>query len=194
MGITETGLCRCHNPSLTEEQVSRFDLRQFLIYAGANVHPIVFYRLAGDPSFEWLHADHSPYPVYTAFQNLMNDIKAISGQTHTKTPTRTLPTIISYNGGYPLAVVVLEGSRSGDIIDSFAVYTWQRSYTSGKWTSLPSPAKAKVGMQVPPGLAVVAVKDTVTLSLVPYKVKGQTVFYPVEDNPIELMLVPAHVH
>jgi hypothetical protein len=190
LGITETGLGRSSNGGVTEEQMSRFDLRQFLVFAGSDVHPIVFYRLTGDKTFEWLHPDHSPYPVYTAFQGLMKDLGTIANAPPVPFSVTTLPTIGSYAGTYPLAMAIFVGSRIGDSMDSFAVYTWQRSYSSGRWIALPSPSVAQVSMYIPKGLTVEKVVNTVTSSALHFNVDDNLLVYPVTDDPVEIMLVP----
>ena len=191
LGITETGLCRCNNPIITEEQVSRFDLRQFLIFAASDVHPIVFYRLAGDKSYEWLHSDHSPYPVYNSFRSLMKDLSAIAAPPVASLDPSNLPKIDAYSGAYPLAVAVFVGGRSGDKLNSLVVYTWQRTYSSGKWVALASPAAAEVSMHIPIGHRVAGITDTVTLTPVRFNIQGRILKYPVTDDPVEIMLLPA---
>ena len=191
IGITETGLCRCNNPAVSETAVTRFDIRQFLAFAGDGVHPIVFYRLAGDPPFAWMRPDHSPFPVYTAFQNLMSDIALIAHPPVTSSPACMVPRITSYSGTYPIAVTTLVGAQEGARADSFLVYTWQRSYTSGQWYTLASPENANLSMLIPGGLKVESVKDTVTSTSVAFRVNGRTLTYPVADNPVEVLLAPA---
>lgn len=191
IGITETGICRrCGGAVATETQVSRFNLRQFLVFSGSDVHPILFYRLAQDPQFEWLHQDHSPYPVYVAFQSLMTDIGKIAADPVSSYPSCSLPKVSSYAGEYPLADVNLVGSRPGDKANSQLLFTWQRSYSSGKWLSLQSPTPAELSLMIPEGLKVASVKDVVALSQIEYRVSGRLVTYRVADNPIEVTLIP----
>lgn len=190
IGITETGICRC-NPNVSETELTRFNLRQFLVFAGAGVHPIVFYRLAGDPVFAWLRPDHTPLPVYTAFRNLMSDIALIAHPPVSSSSACTVPQVTSYSGTYPIAAATLVGSQEGAKANSFLVYTWQRSYTSGTWYSLESPKNANLSMLLPVGLKVGSVKDMVTSLPVAFRVTGRTLSYPVADNPVEVLLMPA---
>lgn len=190
LGITETGICRCSKPSPSEDQISRFDLRQFLVFAGSGVHPIVFYRLQ-DPGFGWLRADHSPYPVYTAFKNVMADMETIARPPVAAYPACTIPRVESYAGQYPLAAAILVGSRAGDRANSVLMYTWQRSYSAGAWLSLASPAEGNVSIVVPVGLRVMSVKDTVSSSAIPFRVNEGLLSYRVADNPVQIMMMPA---
>jgi hypothetical protein len=193
LGITETGLARGGTSAATEEQITRFDLRQFLVFAGSNVHPILFYRLAGDPPYEWLHEDHSPYPVYMAFQNLMQTIGYIAHTPMSPFPQCALPTVHDYAGAYPLALTIFTGaSDEGGKRSSLLLYTWQRTYSSGRWTALPSPSLTNLSLNIPPGLTVRTVRDTVGNTPVLYSLRGNTLTYPVADNPVEVLLTPAN--
>ena len=189
IGITETGFCRCNLP-VSESVVTRYDLRQFLVFAGSGVHPILFYRLAGDPPFAWLRPDHSPFQVYTAFQNMMSDIATIAHPANPATPPCTMPQVTSYSGTYPIAATTLVGAQEEAKVNSFLIYTWQRSYTSKNWSSLASPDYANLSMTIPKGLKVGTVKDVVTSQPVAYKVSGHTLSYLVADSPIEVLLTP----
>ena len=190
IGITETNVCRCGNPIPTETQITRFDVRQFLVYSGSNVHPILFYRLAGNQDYEWLHSDHTPYPVFTAFQKLMADIQTIASPPIEAYQTCVVPGVDMYLGSYPLATVALVGSRQGDRANSYLLYTWQRSYSSGKWVALSSPAPENVTAHFPSTMKVVSVIDTVSGSPVLYHINGYTVTYPVTDDPVQILFSP----
>jgi hypothetical protein len=188
--ITETGICRCDSPTPTETQVSRWNLRQFIGFQALGVTPIMFYRMGGDTNWEWLHSDHSPYPVYTAFQNLMTDIGTVASSPVAPYSPCMMPRVSSYTGYYPLATATLVGSQAGNEANSLLYYTWQRSYASN-WLSNASPSAVNVSVVVPAGLTVSFVKNLTTAGAVSYTFSSQTLTYPVTDDPVEALLVPA---
>ncbi len=191
LSITETGICRC-SQAVSEAQVTRFDIRQFLTFSGLGVHPILFYRLAGDRSFEWLHSDHSPYPVYSAFTELMKRVGLLASPPVSGKNASSAPKVSSFSGTYPLATVSFTGRLHGDEVESQLLYTWQRSYSLEKWLDVPSPPPAKVAVSFSKALKVVSVRDTVTLTPVLYKSDGNILSYFVSDNPIEVLFAPLH--
>jgi hypothetical protein len=69
-------------------------------------------------------------------------------------------------------------------------YAWQRSYGSS-WLSTSSPSAVNVSVVVPAGLTVSFVKNLTTAGAVSYTFSSQTLTYPVTDDPVEALLVPA---
>lgn len=187
--ITETGLCRCSSPTPSETQVSRFDLREFLMFQSLGVSPIMFYRMYGDTNFQWMSSQGNPLPVYTAFQNLMADVGSIASTPVAPYSPCMMPRVSSFTGYYPLATASFVGSQSGNRANSILYYTWQRTYGT-TWTSVASPTAVNVSVVVPAGLTVSSVKDMVTAATVSYTFSSQTLTYPVADDPIEVLLVP----
>jgi hypothetical protein len=200
--ITETGLCRSCNKVTTEEQVARFNVRQFIGFEGLGVSPIMFYRLAEKPKdgFGWIDWDsHQPLPVFNAMKGLMADVAAISG---TPAASCALPTVNSYKGEYPLATVAFAGTKTGDQSNSVLLFTWQRSYTTPRekpWVEMASPAAVPVEVGIPKGMELLGVKDVVTGMKVPYRFHSsgtgnsatpQTVTYDVADDPVEVWVQP----
>lgn len=190
LNITESGIQRSVSPTPTEAQISRWTLRQFLTFQGAGVTPVMFYRLAGDQNFAWFQSQGNPYPVYTAFQNLMSDIGTIASSPVAPYAACMMPRVSSYTGYYPLATAMFVGSQSGNKANSILYYTWQRSYSAGNWVSLASPASVNVSVVVPTGMTVSAVKDTVTAGSVSFTFTSGTLTYAVADDPVEALLVP----
>jgi hypothetical protein len=189
--ITETGTCRCNSPAPTETQITRFNLRQFLGFQALGVTPIMFYRLYGDANWEWFQNSTTPYPVYTAFKNLMADIGTIANSPVAPYSPCMMPRVSSYGpGSFPLSSVTFVGSQAGNKANSLLYYTWQRSYGSN-WNSVASPSAVNVSVVVPPGLTVLFVKNLTTAGAVSYNFSSQTLTYPVTDDPVEVLLVPA---
>lgn len=186
--ISETGICRsCTGAS--ETQVSRFDLRVFLSMQALGVSPVMFYRMSEDTDYEWVNANQTPYPVYTAFQGLMSDFEQIAQTPVTACPGCATPSVSSYKGYYPLATATFVGARAGDSANSILYFTWQRSYGTN-WTALASPAAVSVSISVPSAMTVSSVKDVVTGSSVTFTFSGGSLVYEVADDPIEVLLTP----
>jgi hypothetical protein len=188
--ITETGTCRCNSPTPTETQISRFNLRQFLGFQALGVTPIMFYRLYGDSNWQWFTNSTTPLPVYTAFENLMTDIGTVASSPVAPYSPCMMPRVSSYTGYYPLATATLVGSLAGNKANSLLYYTWQRSYGSN-WNSTASPSAVNVSVVVPTGLTVSFVKNLTTAGAVSYTFSSNTLTYPVTDDPVEALLVPA---
>jgi Bacterial Ig-like domain (group 3)/MBG domain (YGX type) len=186
--VTESGICRSCTGA-TETQVTRFDTRVFLAMQALGVSPVMFYRMSGETDWEWVAADQTPFPVYTAFKSLMTDIGTISQPPVSACPACSVPTVSSYKGYYPLATATLVGSRAGDSANSILYYTWQRSYGT-KWTAVASPAAVPVTVSVPAGMTVTSVKDVVTSSAVTFTSSAGILSYQVADDPIEVLLTP----
>jgi hypothetical protein len=188
--ITETGTCRCNSPAPTETQVTRFNLRQFLGFQALGVTPIMFYRLYGDTNWEWFQSQGNPYPVYTAFQNLMTDIGTIASSPVAPYSPCMMPRVSSYGPGYfPLASFTFVGSQAGNKANSLLYYAYQRSYGS-IWNSTASPSAVNVSVVVPTGLTVSFVKNLTTSAAVSYTFSSQTLTYAVTDDPVEALLIP----
>ncbi len=200
--ITETGLCRSCNKVTTEEQVARFNVRQFVGFEGLGVSPIMFYRLAEKPKdgFGWVDFEtHQPLPVFQAFQGLMADVAAIAGPA---AATCAVPQVTAYKGTYPLATVAFVGTKTGDSSNSVLLFTWQRSYTTPRekpWVEMAGPAAVPVEVGIPQGMELVGVKDAVTGMKVAYhfhssreskKGTAQSVTYEVADDPVEVWVQP----
>ncbi len=191
--ITETGFA---GASGDDAHKARFIMRQFLGYQAAGVTPIQFYRLFDtsplnvgfvDPTAS-ADGTHSPLPAYTAIAGLMSDLATIKLGPY---PAQSLPTVLpSYTGTYPLDTVSLVGSRPGDTANSVLFAVWQRSFTSGTWATLASPAPAPVTIQIPAPLSVVAVRNLDTRAAVPFTASGQQITVNVSDDPIEVLLEP----
>jgi hypothetical protein len=189
--ITETGTCRCNSPVPTETQITRFNLRQFLGFQALGVTPIMFYRLYGDANWQWFQNSTTPYPVYTAFKNLMADIGTIAHSPVAPYSPCMMPRVTSYGPGYfPLSSVTFVGSHAGNKANSLLFYTWQRSYGSN-WNSVASPSAVNVSVAIPRGLTVSFVKNLTTAAAVSYNFTSQTLTYPVTDDPVEVLLAPA---
>jgi hypothetical protein len=187
--VTEAGICR-RCTGATETQVTRFNMRVFLAMQALGVSPVMFYRMSGDPDWEWVNADQTPYPVYTAFKALMADIGTIAQAPVNACPPCSVPTVSSYKGYFPLATATFVGARPGDSANSILYYTWQRTY-GYTWRAVPSPATVPVSVVVPSGMTVTSVKDMVTSTNVAYTFSAGTLIYPVTDDPIEVLLTPA---
>jgi hypothetical protein len=189
--ITETGTCRCNSPTPTETQVTRFNLRQFLGFQALGMTPIMFYRLYGDANWEWFQNSTTPYPVYTAFKNLMTDIGNIASSPVAPYSPCMMPRVSAYGPGYfPLSSFTFVGSQAGNKANSLLYYTYQRSYGSN-WNSTASPSAVNVSVVVPAGLTVSFVKNLTTGGAVSFTFSSQTLTYPVTDDPVEALLVPA---
>lgn len=192
--ITETGLCRECLPGTSEEQVTRFTLRQFIGYIGLGVSPIMFYRLADRDknNFGWVdYHTRNPLPVFVAMSALMKDVMAV-GEPPSEGANCALPHVTTYQGPYPLATVSFVGTcpaKEGE--DEVLYFTWQRSYPADRkdpWTGLPSPPAVPVVVSIPRGMQVATVKDTVTTKSVSYDAREGTISYLVADNPVEVVL------
>jgi hypothetical protein len=189
--ITETGLCRCNSPTPTETQISRWNLRQFLGFQALGVTPIMFYRMYGDANWEWFQNSTTPYPVYTAFQGLMTDIGTLASSPVAPYSPCMMPRVSAYGPGYfPLSSFTFVGSQAGNKANSLLYFTYQRSY-GGNWISTASPSAVNVSVVVPAGLTVSFVKNLTTAGAVSYTFSSQTLTYPVTDDPVEALLVPA---
>lgn len=193
--VTETGLCRCNSPTPTETQVARWNMRQFLGFQALGVTPVMFYRMYGDANWQWFSSPSSPLPVYTAFQGLMADIGTIANSPVAPYSPCMMPRVSSYTStaaGYPLMTLTVVGSQSGNKANSLLYYAWQRTNsTSPNWIATASPATINVSVVVPTGLTVSSVKDMIAGTSVSYTFTSGTLTYPVADNPIEALLVPA---
>jgi hypothetical protein len=192
--VTETGLCRQCNAGTTEEQITRFTLRQFIGFQGLGISPIMFYRLAdrNNDDFGWVsHESHQPLPVFIAMQALMSDVSAIADGSAIQA-TCHLPRVTTYEGYYPLATVTFVGSCSEtERADAVLFFTWQRTYPLKRgdpWVRLASPPAVPVEVMLPEGMHIVSVKDTVSMRPVPYKTRGTQLTYLVADNPVEVSL------
>ena len=194
-GITEMGLSRTLiSPTPKETQVTRFHLRQFLSSAGDSISPILFYRVY-DPSsqgFGFYSAQGAPYPVATALGEVMTELGSIANAPVGPYSSCMVPTVKSFRGTYPLAMVPVAGAAPGAKANSWIVYYWQRSYTGSLalWTTLPSPASSAVSIAIPAGLSVASVKDTVTSTAVSFSASGGTLTFQVADDPIEVLYSP----
>jgi hypothetical protein len=192
--ITETGLCRQCSAGTTEDQITRYDLRQFIGFQGLGISPIMFYRLAdgNKDDFGWVsYESHQPLPVFNAMRALMSDVSAISGNSAIP-GTCQLPRVTTYKGYFPLATVAFVGNcpETGKA-DAVLFFTWQRSYPekrSDSWIHVSSPPGAPVTLTLPDGMKVSSVKDTVSLTRVRYKRVGTQITYLVADNPVEVYL------
>jgi hypothetical protein len=189
--VTETGVCRtCTGVNIDETQITRFDLRDFLSSQALGLSPVLFYRMSEDSEWEWVDSStRKPFPVYTAFRNLMNDMGAVAQMPVANYSACQMPKIESYSGGYPLATASFVGAKSGYKGNSILYYTWQRTYGS-TWATVRSPSLVTVKVVVPTGTAVYSVKDAVTNSHVAYSVSKNVLSYLIADDPIEVWLNP----
>jgi hypothetical protein len=192
--ITETGLCRRCNSGTSEDQITRYDLRQFIGFQGLGISPIMFYRLAdgNKDDFGWVSQEsHQPLPVFNAMRALLSDVSAIAGESSIQA-TCHLPHVTSYKGYFPLATVAFVGSCSRtDRADAVLFFAWQRTYPLKRgdpWVRLASPPAVPVEVTLPDGMQLVSVKDTVSMRTVSYKTVGAQLTYPVADNPVEVSL------
>jgi hypothetical protein len=192
--ITETGFSGATGDDLHK---ARFVVRQFLGYQAAGVTPVQFYRLydSSADNFSFVNptanADgtHSPLPAYKAIAGLISDLAKIK-LSPVASYAANVPTVASYRGTYPLDTVAMAGARAGDKANSILFTIWQRSYTTGKWATLASPAPGVATLQIPSGLSVVAVVNLDTRTAVPYTTSGSEITLQVSDDPIEVLLEP----
>ena len=196
--ITETGACRQCSPGTTEEKVARFNLRQFIGFQGIGVSPIMFYRLADSNknNYGWIdYESHQGLPVFNAMKSLMVDVNSIQGSVSAASECPNIQ-VNSYRGYFPLATVRFAGNCASTGSGSgMMFFTWQRSYSTipstnsdNEWIDLPSPRAVPVGLTIPNGMRVVAVKNVVTAKPVVFSVRNSEVTYSVADDPIEVLL------
>jgi hypothetical protein len=196
--ITETGFSTVIEGD--ESHQARFVIRQFLGYQVDGVTPVQFYRLYDDggTGFGFLNpvanrdGTHAPLASYSAIAGLMSDLAKIGNSPVAAYPASSLASVVSYRGTYPLDTVHMVGSRAGDMANSDLMTLWQQSTTAGTWATLAPPVPAPVVVQIPTGLRVAAAVNTATRIPVPYAIKGQQITFDASDDPIELLLEPAH--
>jgi hypothetical protein len=195
--VTETGACRGCYQGTTEDQITRFNMRQFIGFEGLGVSPIIFFQLADRGkanTFGWVNYDtHAPLPVFTAFKALMTDVDGIAGE---PASLCSLPKVMSYKGFYPLSTVTFLGTRaSKDKVNSVLFFAWQRSYPApnpnSPWLKLSSPGSVMVQLAIPKGMNVVTVKNTVTRSGVSFEQNGTALNFQVADDPVEIAIMPS---
>jgi hypothetical protein len=189
--VTETGACRDCGVTTTETEIARFDLRDFLSAQAVGLSPVIFYRMSEDIGWEWVNATtHKPYPVYTAFKNLMADMAAVANAPVAKYTPCQMPQVKSYSSRWPLATMSFVGTKSGYKGNSILYYAWQRTYGS-PWQAVKSPAGVTVKMEIPAETSVYSIKDMVTGTALPYTLSKSVLSYKVADDPVEVWFNPA---
>jgi hypothetical protein len=194
--ITETGF-----PGTAGDNAhkARYIVRQFLGFMAANVQYVEFYRMYDTDTttdFSFVSVSNgtaTALPAYTALAGLMSDVAAIKNAPVTSYSTSTLGSVTSYSGSYPLNIVHLVGSRSGDTQNSDFIAVWQMSYLPGDrgWGTLASPAAAPVTITLPTGRKVAQAVNLDTRAMVTYTLSGQRVTFSVSDDPVEVLLEPS---
>lgn len=190
--VTETGLCRDCGVTTTETQIARYDLRDFLSAQAVGLSPVMFYRMSEDPEWEWVNSiTLQPYPVYTAFKNLMADMSAVANAPVAAYTACQMPRVESYSGSWPLATMSFVGAKSGYKGNSILYYTWQRTWGwSPDWEAVKSPAAVPIKVEIPAGTSVYSIKDMVTDAAVSYTLSNSVLSYKVADDPVEVWLNP----
>lgn len=190
--VTETGICTTCGNTVTDTQVARFNLRQFISWEAITVNPVIFWRLFDTGAFTWFVSQGNPKPVYTTFLNYMTDLGAIAHSPVAPYSTCMMPRVSSYTGYYPLSTASFVGSRIGDRANSISYSLVQRSYpASGPWVNLASPAAVPATVTIQPGLMVTAAKNYVAGTAVSFSpATGNVVVSAVADDPVVLTIVP----
>ena len=187
-------------------------MRQFIGYQALGITPIEFYSIAdttqpADPNYSFVDpAAGSTYTAnasFTAISGFMADIKSISNLPVTSFTADSLPSVVDYDGTYPLSTVHMVGfGQTTANSDMFVI--WQRSYMPGcaanglteavscnnSWIQQASPAPAPVTVNVPMAMRVTSVLNADTRAEVPYSTSGQQIAFNVADDPIEILLDP----
>ena len=198
--ITETNELPPAAGLLTQQ--ARAVMRQFIGFQADGITPVEFFKLytgeTPDPSFTFVHqvgttGTYTPTPAYTALSGFMSDIKPISNEPAGTYSAATLPSVVSYQGTYPLAAAHMIGARVNATANSDAFTLWQISActtTYQCWYSLPSPKAAPVTIDIPANMKVTSITDLITRGSIGYTASGQKVTFKVADNPIEILVDP----
>ena len=195
--ITETGFASSQGD---DAHKARFIIRQFLGFQADAISFLEFYRLydTSSENFGFFNqtantdGTYTPTPAYTAIAGLISDLAQINHAPVAPYSASTLTSVAGYSGTYPIDIVHLVGSRTGDTLNSDLVAVWQRSYTATNpgWGILASPTPAPVTLTIPAGTTAVAAIDLDTRATVPYQLVGQQVTFNVSDDPIEVLTEP----
>ena len=205
--ITETGFLPPVAGLMIQQ--ARFIMRQFVGFEADEVTPVEFYKLydrgaVSDPSFSFVERraslfDYTPKPAYTALAGFMNDIRPIGTNPSSGDTDMILPSVVAYEGTYPLSTVNVIGRRAGEIANSDAFIVWQRSYTScssgnncGVWITQTSPPPALVRVSIPREMRVTRIVNLTTRGVVDYTESGNVISIMAADDPIELFVDPEH--
>ena len=183
---------------------ARFNLRQFLGYMAEGYSYVEFFQFwDGKPNqpagLNFIDTADSagngvaPWPTYTSFQGLMQDIAPLSRAPVAYTEA-DLATVSNYTGTYPLDVVQAVGSRANAASNSEALFLWQRSFCSTTqecWFTMASPPAAPATITIPAGMHISSAVNLITRSALTPRVSGRQATLEVTDDPIEVILDPA---
>jgi hypothetical protein len=148
----------------------------------------MFYRMSEDIGWCKRHYP-APYPVYTAFKNLMADMSAVANAPVATYSSCQMPQVQSYSGSWPLATMAFVGAKPGYKGNSILYHTWQRTYGS-TWETVRSPAGTSIKVELPAGTSVYSIKDIVTDTAVSHSLSGNVLSYKVADDPVGVWLNP----
>jgi hypothetical protein len=206
--ITETGISSTIGAD--EAHKARFVLRQYLAFLADDVDYIEYYRLydqssTGASGFGFIEPTtglgYEPLTNFKALAGLVSDLATIKGApvaTYAADGTG-LTAVASYRGTYPLDLVQLVGSRSGDTVNSEMVGVFQRSFGPGPcaadgsvpcWATQAPPALGQATLTLPSALKVTKAVNLTTRAAVPFNAVGHQVTLDLSDDPIELLLTP----
>lgn len=174
--ITETGL-----NSSNQTLQSKFLMRQFLLAHSLGFKFVNIYAFGeSEGSYSVVDpATQAPRAAYNSLKDLVaNRLAPLSGNTVVQTADY-LPRIASYSGTWPLAVVPVLGSGA-----SIILCAWQRTYGDFTGSTPPQATPEQVTIQMMDGSKVSAMWDTVTLQPVAWTQSGNTITFPVSDNPV----------
>jgi hypothetical protein len=209
--ITETGVIPPVAGLRTAQ--ARFNMRQFIGYQALGITPVEFYSIGdttqrADPNFSFVdpagRSTYTPNPSFKAISGFMADVKPMSNPLVTSVTPASLPSVITYQGTYPLTTVHIVGSRAGATANSDLFVVWQRSYTPGcavnggtdsascnnSWIQQPSPVAGPVTVNIPVKMRVTSVLNADTRAAVSYTISGQRIAFNVADDPIEILVDP----
>ncbi|MBN2455381.1 MAG: hypothetical protein JXB29_02400 [Sedimentisphaerales bacterium] len=183
--ITEIGA------ATSNQQVkARFAMRAYLIHHALGFKRVNFYELASSPSGLGFVDENSQTPLipYTAIKTFMKDISGISVFPVESEPLE-LPSVIEYNGSYPLTAVPIIGRSSIlETKNSVLFVTWQRTWTTGSWVTMSSPPAASATIQLPDGFIARRAWNLITREDVPITQDGNNVVYNIADDPVMLQI------
>jgi len=190
--ITETGVLTSNQAAKT-----RFILRTFITYHALGFQRINFFKLAdgsaSTSNYGFMDAGlHTAYPVYNALKAFLGDLDAL--ETPTALPaTTSLPSVVSYQGTWPLMVVPIVGIRASTAGTSVLLVLWQRTYPSGggQFDTIISPGPGQANVKLPTGLHPTGAWSLTDRSPSKFQVQADgTISINVTDNPTVLQLDP----
>ena len=175
-------------------------MRQFLGFEADGITPVEFFELYGasSPTLSFVEqvgtsSSYTPNADYTALSDFMADIAPISNPPAAAYSAANMPSVESYTGTYALGTANFVGSRTGQKENSVDYLVWQVSAcTTGNfcWFNLPNTPAAPVVVNVPTGMKVSTVVDTVTRATIAFTVSNGKLSLDVADDPVEILLDP----